>query len=499
VVTDRQVRILMELLGKGKSLITAASKADMDEKTARKYRRIGKIPSDIKVEHTWRTREDPFSEVWEEVKEKLEINPGLEAKTLFEDLQYRYPGQFADGQLRTLQRRIKIWRALEGPPKEVFFPQKHHPGELCQSDFTHMGSLGVTIQGQPFDHLIYHFVLTYSNWETGTICFSESFESLSEGLQNAIWELGGVPKMHRTDRLSAAVKKPGNPEEFTQRYKALLNHYNLEGHKTQPESPNENGDIEQRHYRFKKALDQSLMMRGNRDFSSREEYAGFLRKLYNQLNAGRRDRFKDEQGVLMRLPLKRLESCKKIKVRVGPSSTIRVNHNVYSVHSRLIREMIEVRLYMEHLEIWYAQQRIETIPRLRGEGKHNIQYRHIIDWLVRKPGAFENYRYRDALFPTHRFRMAYDWLKERKPSKASKEYLNILYLAARRNEAKVDYALGNLIENGDPVSIESVMSIIDSLDQIPSPAEVTIEKVDLGAYDVLLCLRGEVEPCYLMS
>ena len=489
----------MELLGKGKSLITAASKADMDEKTARKYRRIGKIPSDIKVEHTWRTREDPFSEVWEEVKEKLEINPGLEAKTLFEDLQYRYPGQFADGQLRTLQRRIKIWRALEGPPKEVFFPQKHHPGELCQSDFTHMGSLGVTIQGQPFDHLIYHFVLTYSNWETGTICFSESFESLSEGLQNAIWELGGVPKMHRTDRLSAAVKKPGNPEEFTQRYKALLNHYNLEGHKTQPESPNENGDIEQRHYRFKKALDQSLMMRGNRDFSSREEYAGFLRKLYNQLNAGRRDRFKDEQGVLMRLPLKRLESCKKLKVRVGPSSTIRVNHNVYSVHSRLIREMIEARLYMEYLEIWYAQQRIETIPRLRGEGKHNIQYRHIIDWLVRKPGAFENYRYRDALFPTHRFRMAYDWLKERKPSKASKEYLNILHLAARRNEAMVDYALGNLIENGDPVSIESVMSIIDSLDQIPSPAEVTIEKVDLGAYDVLLSLRGEVEPCYLMS
>ena len=120
----------MELLGKGKSLITAASKADMDEKTARKYRRIGKIPSDIKVEHPWRTREDPFSEVWEEVKQRLEINPGLEAKTLFESLQYRYPGQFADGQLRTLQRRIKIWRALEGPPKEVFFPQKHHPGEL---------------------------------------------------------------------------------------------------------------------------------------------------------------------------------------------------------------------------------------------------------------------------------------------------------------------------------------------------------------------------------
>lgn len=489
----------MELLGKGKSLITAASKADMDEKTARKYRELGKLPSDIKVDHTWRTREDPFIEVWEEVKGRLEINPGLEAKTLFEDLQRRYPGEFADGQLRTLQRRIKIWRALEGPPKEVFFPQEHHPGELCQSDFTHMKSLDVTIQSQPFDHLIYHFVLTYSNWETGTICFSESFESLSEGLQNALWELGGVPKMHRTDRLSAAVKKPGNPEEFTQRYKALLNHYNLQGHKTQPESPNENGDIEQRHYRFKKALDQSMMLRGSRDFPSREEYREFLRKLFTQLNTGRRDRFKEEQEVLSRLPLKRLESCKRLKVRVGPSSTIRVNHNVYSVHSRLIREMIEVRLYMEYLEIWYAQQRIETVPRLRGEGKYQIQYRHIIDWLVRKPGAFENYRYRDALFPTHRFRMAYDWIKERRPSKAAKEYLIILSLAARRNETMVDYALGTLIDNEQPITIESVTFIMDSLDQIPSPAEVTIEKVDLGAYDVLLSLREEVQPCYQMN
>jgi hypothetical protein len=499
VVTDRQVRILMELLGKGKSLITAASKADMDEKTARKYRELGKLPSDIKVDHTWRTREDPFIEVWEEVKGRLEINPGLESKTLFEDLQRRYPGEFADGQLRTLQRRIKIWRALEGPPKEVFFPQEHHPGELCQSDFTHMKSLDVTIQSQPFDHLIYHFVLTYSNWETGTICFSESFESLSEGLQNALWELGGVPKMHRTDRLSAAVKKPGNPEEFTQRYKALLNHYNLQGHKTQPESPNENGDIEQRHYRFKKALDQSMMLRGSRDFPSREEYREFLRKLFTQLNTGRRDRFKEEQEVLSRLPLKRLESCKRLKVRVGPSSTIRVNHNVYSVHSRLIREMIEVRLYMEYLEIWYAQQRIETVPRLRGEGKYQIQYRHIIDWLVRKPGAFENYRYRDALFPTHRFRMAYDWIKERRPKKAAKEYLIILSLAARRNETMVDYALGTLIDNEQPITIESVTFIMDSLDQIPSPAEVTIEKVDLGAYDALLSLREEVQPCYQMS
>lgn len=489
----------MELLGMGKSLATAAAKADMDEKTARKYRESGKLPSEVKVEHAWRTREDPFNEVWEEVKEKLGNNPGLEAKTLFEDLQRRYPGRFADGQLRTLQRRVKIWRALEGPAKEVFFPQVHYPGELCESDFTHMSSLGVTIQGQPFDHLIYHFVLTYSNWETGTICFSESFESLSEGLQNALWELGGVPKRHRTDRLSSAVRKPDQPEKFTQRYKGLLKHYGLEGSQTQPESPNENGDIEQRHHRFKRALEQSLMLRGSHDFPSREEYGGFLAKLCHQLNRGRQDRFKEELEILGRLPLRRLESCKKLLVRVGPSSTIRVNHNVYSVHSRLIREEIDVRLYVEHLEIWYAQQRIETIPRLRGEGNHHIQYRHIIDWLVRKPGAFENYRYREALFPTHRFRMAYDWLKENRPSCCNREYLEILHLAAKRNEAGVDYALGALIDREQPISSEAVEMILDSLEQIPSPTEVSVERIDLEAYDVLLSLREEVQPCYQMN
>jgi len=154
---------------------------------------------------------------------------------------------------------------------------------------------------------------------------------------------------------------------------------------------------------------------------------------------------------------------------------------------------------MDHLGIWYAQQRIETIPRLRGEGKHRIQYRHIIDWLVRKPGAFENYRYRDALFPTHRFRMAYDWLTERRPSKAVKDYLGILHLAARRNEAMVDYALRTMIDEDQPITIEAVESIMDSLEQIPSPAEVSIDKVDLGVYDALLNLREEVQLCYQMS
>jgi hypothetical protein len=484
----------MKLIESEKTFATAAAKAGMDEKTARKYRRLGKLPSEVKVEHSWRTREDPFVEVWEEVKEKLELNAGLEAKTLFEDLQRRYPGRFADGQLRTLQRRVKAWRALEGPAKEVFFPQVHKPGELCQSDFTYMKSVGVTIRGQPFEHLIYHFVLTYSNWETGTICFSESFESLSEGLQNALWELGGVPRAHRTDRLTTAVQKPAHPEEFTRRYTALLRHYGLEGAKTQAASPHEIGDVEQRHYRFKKALDQALMLRGSRDFASRDEYAAFVGKLFAQLNSGRKERLAGELKVLRRLPQRRLESCKRLRLRVGPSSTIRVNHNVYSVDSRLIGELVEVRLYVEHLEVWYAQRRVETIPRLRGEGKHKIQYRHIIDWLVRKPGAFENYRYRQDLFPTHRFRMAYDHLRQSQPARAVKQYLCILHLAARQSETAVDDALRTLIDQEHSITFEAIEAMVRSDEQMPSVTEVAIPKVDLGAYDALLDLR-EVAIC----
>lgn len=176
----------------------AASKAGMSEKTARKYLR-GDLPSQRKGNRAWRTRQDPFDDVWKEVEEFLTGDANFEAKTLFEHLQREYPGRFQDGQLRTLQRRIKIWRALRGPAKEVFFEQDHHPGELSQSDFTHMSGLGIRIDGQAFPHLLFHYVLTYSNWETATICYGESYESLSQGVQNALWELGGVPQAHQTD------------------------------------------------------------------------------------------------------------------------------------------------------------------------------------------------------------------------------------------------------------------------------------------------------------
>lgn len=487
MVKDQQVRRLVELMTiQGKGIGAASAMTGMCEKTAKKYLNAGKLPSELKVEHDWRTREDPFEDVWDELRKKLGNNPGLEAKTLFDDLKKRYPGKYQDGQIRTLQRRVKRWRAVEGPSREVFFPQEHHPGDIGASDFCHMNELAITIAGQPFAHLLYHFVLTYSNWETGRICFSESFESLAEGLEGALWELGGVPKRHRSDSLTAAVRKPESPEEFTRRYQGLLDHYGLCGEKTNPGRGNENGDVEQRHNRIKKAVDQALMLRGSRDFETREEYQAFLEQIFRELNAGRRERLEEERRVLHRLPEKKLGSFTRLDVRVGPSSTINVKHITYSVPSRLIGEKVQVRLYSEHLELWYGQRAIERLPRQRGDGGHRIDYRHIIDWLVRKPGAFANYRYRDDLFPTSRFRMAWDILRERSPLSSEKEYLKILELAAKGSESAVDDALRMLLLCDEPLTYDAVKEIVVSGAEVPPPTDVSVPVVDFGDYDLLL-------------
>jgi hypothetical protein len=487
MVTDQQILRLRQALQQGMSLALAAAKAGIDRKTARTYRQRDRLPSEVAMQHTWRTREDPFDDVWPWVQEQLAVSPRLEAKTLFLALQRLHPGRFSDGQLRTLQRRLKQWRAEHGPAREVFFAQVHHPGRLAASDFTHCTDLGVTINGSPFDHMIYHFVLTYSNWETGTLCFSESYESLSEGLQNALWELGGVPQMHRTDRLTAAVQ-PGveGQEAFKRRYQALLRHYGLQGQAIGAGKGNENGDAEQSHRQFKRALDQALLLRGNRDFPGRDSYTAFLRQLFEQQNAGRAARFAEEQLLLRALPGHRLEACKRLKVRVEAGSTIRVEGNVYSVPSRLIGEWLEVRLYAERVEVFYAQKRVEEMPRLRGRGKHKIDYRHVIDWLVRKPGAFADYRYRADLFPSSRFRMAYDVLDQQQPARAAKEYLRILHLAAQQSEVAVEAALVGLLEGGMPIHAAAVAARLRQQEPMRPATEVTVPPVDLRLYDALL-------------
>ncbi|HEX6881713.1 MAG TPA: IS21 family transposase [Terriglobales bacterium] len=473
----------------------AAAKAGMDPKTARKYLLTDRLPSEQKADRTWRTRPDPFGGVWDEIREQVQANPGLEAKTIFGALQRKYPGEFADGQLRTLQRRLRQWRATEGPGREVFFAQHHVPGRLGQSDFTHMNALSITIAGQSFSHMLYHFVLTYSNWETASLCYSESFESLSEGLQNAVWELGGVPQEHQTDRMSTAVNNTSEEREFTSRYEALLRHYRLEGRKIRTGKANENGDVEQRHYRLKRAIDQALMLRGSRDFGTVEEYQEFLRLLLAQLNAGRRERLRVEMQYLRALPERRLDAVKRVRVKVDSGSLIYIDRNTYSVNSRLIGEQVEARVSAGRIEVWYAGRKVEDLARLRGRGRHRIDYRHIIDCLTRKPGAFDNYRYRDQLFPTSRFRMAWDLLCELTPQRANKRYLEILELAAKEGEARVDEALRRLLEQGEmgegKLTVQCVVALLAQAPELPVTGQVAVNEVALASFDELLGTGSE--------
>ena len=486
MMNDLQYRRLMRLRQTEKTKAIASSRIGVDEKTARRYMKVGKMPSEMKKEHDWNTRKDPFEDDWTAIKKLLSINPGLEAITIFRWLQRNNPGKYQDGQLRTLQRKVKNWRCTEGPGQEVIFEQVHQPGRLCESDFTEMDKLNVTINGELFSHILYHFVLTYSNWETGSICYSESFESLNEGFQKALWELGAVPEFHRTDRMSTAVNNLDEEKTFTKRYEELLKHYDIKGEKTNANSPNENGDIEQRHYRIKDVIAQSLMLRGSRDFSSIGEYEEFLKKMFMELNAGRREKLCEEMKVMKELPKNRCDICTKVDVRVSRGSLIRIRNRVYSVNSRLIGETVRVHIYAGHVEVWYGQKQVEQIPRLKGKTTHYVQYRHIIDSLIRKPGAFKNYRYMEDLFPTVRFRMVYDELCRVSGNRGVKEYLRILHLAAHESEMGVDEALRYLFLNKEGISYERVKEIVELKMELKPVTEVNIGEVSLRDYDNLM-------------
>lgn len=470
----------------GKSIKQSAAAGNMCERTACKYLQSGTLPSQRLKQRTYRTHPDDFCDVWDEILQFLEDNTRIEAKTIFEYLQNKNPGKYQDGQLRTFQRKIKNWKATQGPDKEVYFPQVYKPGYQCQSDFSSMNLLGITIQRQKYDHMIYHFVLPYSNWEAATVCFSESFEALCEGLQNALWELGGVPTEHRTDRLSAAINNHCNKTEFTDRYSHLLKHYGMIASKTNPYSGNENGDVEQAHNQFKRYIDQQFMLRGSRDFSSEEEYKKFIRKCLDHKNSNRIDRLSEELKNMSALPAKRIEDFKRLQASVTKFSTIRVAHSVYSVPSRLIKEKVDVYLYANHLEVYYGGQKIQEMPRLRGESTFNIQYRHVIDSLQRKPGAFENYQYKACMFPGSYFKMAYDALKLKNPGGYVKAYLKILKLAAYEGESLVEEILKAQIESEQEISPAVIEDAIMSMRTIKVTLGENIDPVNLADYDVLL-------------
>jgi transcriptional regulator with XRE-family HTH domain len=488
---DAEVRLMKRERAKGKTQEQAAARAGMSVRTVRKYERVGKLPSELQAPRTYRTRPNPFAEDWSWISAQLERDSALQGTTLFALLGTRRPGHYQEGQLRTLQRQIALWRAQHGPEQEVVFPQVHTPGQVAQSDFTHMTDLGITLAGAPFPHLLFHLVFTYSNVEAIHPCLAESFEALAEGFEACLWQLGGVPREHRTDHLSAAIR-PLDDEgraQATDRYSALMAHYGIVATTNNAGLAHENGDVEQAHHRFKLAVDQVLRVRGSRDFPARAAYVRFLQDLVKQRNLTRSVRWAEEREHLRPLPTNPLGLCRELRVPVSDFSTIQVLRNTYSVPSRLIGKTITVRVRAEKLDLYQATTFLLTIPRLLGERKHRIDYRHVIWSLVRKPGAFAHYRYRDDLFPSLAFRQAYDALAQCSPARADREYVRLLHLAASTSEADITAALGLLGEQRAVPTFDAVRDLI----RAPQPTAIPVlgkANLDLEIYDQLLAEGG---------
>ncbi len=492
ITTDVQVRRLMVEYQKHGHVGTAALRAGMHRNTASKYLKAGELPSTMRKPRDWRTRPDPFAEDWAEMAARLEDAPELEAKALFEDLLARHPERYEEGQLRTFQRRVQQWRAQEGPPKEVFFAQEHRPGEAMQTDFTSANELAITIAGEAFPHLLCHSVLPYSNWEWATPCFSESLLALRRGVQSAVFRLGHKPQSHQTDNSTAATHHlPSGGREFNEDYEGLMRHLGMEPRTIALGCKEQNGDIEAANGALKRRLKQHLLLRGSRDFESREAYEQWLRSLVEKANRPRQRRLREELEHMEPLRVERLAEFTEERVGVTSWSTIRVKLNTYSVPSRLIRQQVTVRVYEDRLEVYYAQQRQLEVERLRGRGGRRINYRHIIWSLVKKPGAFARYRYREELFPTLSFRRGYDRLREgRVERSADLEYLRILHLAASTMESEVETALELLLEEGEVPLYDRVRSLLgQSKPELPEVAE---PQVELAVYDGLLSAAGEM-------
>jgi hypothetical protein len=493
--TDGQVRKLMEEMSKHGQVGLAAMRAGMDRKTARKYVKAEKLPSEMVQPRTWRTRPDPFAQDWPAIAARLEAARGLEAKTLFELLCEEQPGRYEAGQLRTLQRRIRQWRAQSGPERQIFFAQAHRPGEAGQTDFTEASSLGVTIAGELFVHLLCVFVLPFSNWQWATVCLSESMAALRKGVQAALFQLGRVPRFHQTDNSTAATHKipdgkgvvaENDRRPFNDDYLAVMRHFEMTPRTTAIGAKEQNGDVEASNGALKRRLEQSLLVRGSRDFASVDEWQTFVHGVLRKANDRRGARVAEELAAMRPLAVNRLPEFKEERARVNAGSTIRVQYCSYSVPSRLIGHAVQVLVFEDRLEVHFGGALQLACERLRGKNRHRIDYRHVIWSLVRKPGAFARYVFREEMFPSLAFRRAYDAIVDGEAgTRGDLEYLRILHLAASTSQADVETALDLLLAENRRVSLDAVKGLVNGAPRTEVP-ELVAEPVDLGDYDALL-------------
>jgi transposase InsO family protein len=488
-ITDHQVLKYKEHRNK-LTQSAAAAKAGISERSARRVEGSDALPSQ-RQPRSWRTRQDPLADVWDaEVVPLLRADAQLNAVTLLEELQRRYPGAYGAGVLRTLQRRMRQWRAMHGAEREVFFAQEHPPGRLGLSDFTVADDLGVEIEGAAFDHRLYQFALAHSGWRHAVVMAGgESFLALSTGLQAALWRLGGVPEEHRTDSLSAAFNNLAEQQELTRRYADLCRHYGMRASRCNPGQSHENGSIESRHDSLKTAIDQALRLRGSRGFDDRAGYETFVDQVVQRFNARAAKRLAVERAMLKPLPPRRTAEYEELPARVSKYAIFTVKGAQYSAPSQLIGHQLMVRQYAQHIECWLGGQCVLQRPRAthRDGQRHprDIDYRHLVAALKRKPGAFARWVLRDAVFPRVVYRQTWERLAAALPEReACKTIVGLLVLAADGHEAQLADELEQLIELDQLPDLNALTALLTPpRRELP---DVAVELPTLADYDELI-------------
>jgi hypothetical protein len=423
---------------------TAAAKGGISVRSGRRIEKGEHRPNRGRP-HNWRTRRDPLAAVWDsEVVPMLEHQPQLQALTLLEFLQQKYPGQYGRSVLRTLQRRVQQWRATCGPAKEVMFPLEHQPGVMGLSDFTHFKQAEITIGGKPFEYLLYHYRLAYSGWQyVQVVQGGESFIALSEGLQNALEASGGVPQEHRTDSLSAAYRNLGGrtDTDLTQMYARLCHHYQTQPSRNNRGIAHENGSIESPHGHFKTRLHQALLLRESVDFESVTAYQQFIAEVVERLNQTCQARFELEQAHLNALPTYRYPDYEVLTAKVTTHSTINVRCITYTVPSRLKGQTLTIHLHHDRLLGFVGRTRVIALPRIHVPGSNairrgrSINYRHVIDSLRLKPRAFLTCIWQQELLPDDNYRQLWQQLRQQFDAyTAARLMTESLYIAAKQDK-----------------------------------------------------------------
>lgn len=487
-ISEQQVERYMSSRKEGYTQPASALRAGFSERTGRE---VESGRRKIEQQH-WRTRQDPFAAVWEnELRPMLTNEPALSPTTLLEYLQDKYGIElYPQKRLRTLQRRVKKWKALYGEAKEVMFLQRHEPGKLGLSDFTQLKKVQITINGEPFEHLLYHFRLIYSKWSyLKVIIGGESYTALAEGLQEALWRLGGSPHDHRTDSLSAAYKNLDQDaqKDITERYEAFCKHYSMHATRNNPGRGHENGGVESPHGHIKRKIRQALLLRGSCDFNSVEEYQAFVDQVVRRFNLRCSEALKIERGRLMPLPKHKAVDFTECVAVVSSTGTIRVKRKTYSVHSRLRGEKLRVHVYHDRLECYLGSELAQTLSKItHKEQTRRIDYRHLIDSLVRKPQAFRCSQIRDDLLPSLEYKDIWEYADQHMAGKSACKFIvGLLYLAAKTDkEQEIGMAVHRQISSGKMPKLTELQDKYQK--NRPVTPKVLVTQHSLSSYDALL-------------